>query len=105
MPLALDRETIVDVVPGLHQLEEWIPCVCSFLAVYVGLHVAKHDEAISRSGKKNVEPLARYKEANLAIFVAPGQGYNDYVGLFTLVVIFESQFWPFSCVCFMTNQW
>jgi hypothetical protein len=45
------------VILGLHQLEEGIPSICSFLAVHVGIHVAKHDETISRSREKNVEPL------------------------------------------------
>lgn len=78
----------MDVVLGLHKLEKGIPCLCSFLAVHVRLHVAKHDEAISRSRKKHVEPLARCEEANVAICVTPSQGDNDYVGLLTLVVVF-----------------
>lgn len=91
MLLTLDRESVVDVVLGLHKLEKGSPCLCSLLAVHIGLHVAKHDEAISRSRKKYVEPLGCCEEANVAISVAPGQGNNDYVGLLTLVVIFKSQ--------------
>lgn len=81
----------MDVILGLHQLEEGIPSIRSFLALHVGFHVAKHDEAISCSGEKDVEPLARCEEADVAVCVAPGQGDNDYVGLLTLVVIYGSQ--------------
>lgn len=91
MLFALDGKPIMDVVIGLHQFEEWIPCVSSFLAVHIRLHVSKHDETISRSRDKNVEPLACCKEANVAFPIASGQGHNDYVSLFPLVVIFESQ--------------
>lgn len=89
--LTLDRETIIDVILGLHQLEEGIPSIRSFLALHVGFHVAKHDEAISCSGEKDVKPLTRCEEADFAIWVAPGQGDNDYVGLLTLIVIFDGQ--------------
>lgn len=81
----------MDLISSLHQFEEWSPCVSSFLAVHIGLHVSKHDKAISRSGNKDVEPLACCKEANVAFPIASGQGYNDYVSLFALVVIFKSQ--------------
>ena len=86
--LALHWEPVIDVILGLHQLEKGIPGLCSFLAVHERFHVAKHDEAISRSGEKDVEPLTCCEETNVAISIAPGQGDNDYVSLFTLIVVF-----------------
>ena len=80
----------MDVIVSIHQFEKRSPCVSSFLAVHIGFHVSKHDEAISRSGNKDVEPLACCKEANIAFLIASGQGDNDYVSLFTLVIIFKS---------------
>lgn len=102
---ALDREPIMDVIVVLHELEEGFPSIFPFLAIHVGLHVPKHDNAIARSRKKNVEPLRCHKESNISMCVASGQRYNDNVGLFPLVIVYTSQLRSIPRRASGTHRW
>lgn len=72
---------------GFQQLEEWMPGASPLFALHEGRHVADQDDAVAGSRHENVEPLRGRHEADVARLVAAGEGGNNDVALFALVVV------------------
>lgn len=87
MSLAVHRQPVVQVILGLHRLEERYPGVPTRLARHVRLHVAYHDETVACAGKQYVETFRCLKKADAAFAVAPSQRDDHDIRLFALVVV------------------
>lgn len=80
-------QPIMEMVLGLHRLEERDPSILAFLAVHECLHVSKHDNAVPCSGQQNVEPFTGCKEAYVAVAIAPSQRHDHNIRLLALIVV------------------
>ena len=66
MFLTLDRQSVVEMAVGVEHLEERRPSCDSLLAFLEGLHIADQNDAVSRSGDEDIQPLRGRHEANVS---------------------------------------